>query len=469
VRETHVRTCGGMRVLAVFLLYAASAFSASAQTYRVLHNFNGTDGNQPYGPLVQGFDGEFYGTTMIGGANSLGTFFKIRCNGVMTVLHHFMESPATDAHPGLTLIEGPYGNFYGTTLMFGGEVYRMTPDGAETILFIDEEYPNSLIWDWNYDLRGVDQIGGVADSAGDVFNLTTKGKEATVHTFCHRANCSDGQLPQAMIQASDGNFYGVTYAGGVIDSHGYTNGTIFAMGPTKPFTILYNFCAQANCADGGLPSGLMQSFDGNLYGTTDEGGANGVGTIFKITTTGVLTTLYSFCSLPNCADGLKPFGPLIQGSDRNLYGVNASGGGANGAGTIFRITADGVFTVLHTFDGADGNFPVGLVQGTDGAFYGATENGGARNFGVVFRLDVGLGRFVQPVLTFGKVGDRVTLLGNNLAGATAISFNGVSATIEKITKTWIATAVPVGATSGPITVTTPSGTLSGNVSFTVLP
>ena len=166
-----------------------------------------------------------------------------------------------------------------------------------------------------------------------------------------------------------GNFYGVS-AGG---AHG--GGTVFKITPAGTLTTLYSFCAQANCADGSGPSGLVQATDGNFYGTTGGGGASddcsgGCGTAFKITPTGKLTTLHSFDS----AEGSGASG-LVQATDGNFYGTTG-GGGASGSGTVFKITPAGELTTLHSFDLFDISHST-LVQGSDGSLYGETAWGGA--------------------------------------------------------------------------------------------
>jgi uncharacterized repeat protein (TIGR03803 family) len=153
----------------------------------------------------------------------------------------------------------------------------------------------------------------------------------------------------------------------------------------QTFTRLYSFCAKTNCADGASPSApLVQGTDGNLYGETGFGGAASLGTVFKITTAGDLTTLYSFCSSSPCTDGAIPQGGLTLATDGNFYGV--SGGGANNYGTVFKITAAGKLTTLHAFDLTDGGEPQSLIQAANGNFYGTTLYGGAYGQGALFEI-----------------------------------------------------------------------------------
>jgi uncharacterized repeat protein (TIGR03803 family) len=243
----------------------------------------------------------------------------------------------------------------------------------------------------------------------------------TLHSFCSQGGCRDGQFPQTgLVQASNGSFYGTTIEGGA-----YGHGTVFKITPSGTLTTLYNVCSQSGCPDGDyLYAGLIQATDGDLYGIMDVGGAYGYGTIFKITPRGTLTTLYSFCSQNDCTDGEYPAAGLVQDTNGTLYGTTADGG-ANGCS--------------------------GLTCGT------------------VFSLSVGLSPFVETQPASGKVGAAVNILGTNLAGATSVRFNGTAAVFKVVSSSEITTAVPAGATTGIVQVVTPSGTLSSNVPFRVLP
>jgi uncharacterized repeat protein (TIGR03803 family) len=209
---------------------------------------------------------------------------------------------------------------------------------------------------------------------------------------------------------------------------------------------------------------LLQATDGNFYGTTSGGGIYAAGTVFKITPSGKLRTLHSFC----CGD-INPSG-LVQATDENFYGTTSSGG-ANGWGTVFKITRSGTLTTLYNFCSKsacpDGANPLGLVQDTDGSFYGTTYTGGANNDGTVFRLSVHLGPFVETQPTSGKVGATVKILGTNLTGASRVTFHGAAAAFKVVSSSLITTTVPVGATTGRVQVVTPGGTLSSNVPFRV--
>jgi uncharacterized repeat protein (TIGR03803 family) len=193
---------------------------------------------------------------------------------------------------------------------------------------------------------------------------------AQTFTTLHSFDGKDGSRPYAgLIQATDGNLYGTTDFG---EPHG--EGTVFKITPSGMLTTLHSF----DYADGGNPSaGLVQGTDGNLYGTTYGGGANQGGEIFKITPSGRLTTFHSF----EGTDGSYPYAGLVQATNGDFYGTTSGGGSSNcfgaGCGTVFKITPSGILTTLHSFNGTDGQFPAGvLVRATDGSFYGTTEYGG---------------------------------------------------------------------------------------------
>jgi uncharacterized repeat protein (TIGR03803 family) len=501
---------------AVCVVCAATSIALPAQTFTTLHRFHGADGELPYATLVQATSGNLYGTTSGGGANQTcflgcGTVFTITPAGSLTTIYSFCSqggSSCTDGDsPSDALVQATDGNLYGTTSNGGanasdcggygcGTVFKITLGGTLTTLYsfcsqsgcTDGAYPVArLVQATDGDLYGTTSGGGANSSCfggfgcGTVFKITPSGALMTLYNFCSQGGCADGYDPQAgLVQASDGNFYGTMVYGG---ANGY--GTVFRITPSGTLTTLYNFCAQGGiCADGAVPQGaLVQASDGNLYGTTGLGGADngcssGCGTVFEISPGGALTTLfYNFCLQSGCADGAFPVGALAQGVDGNFYGTTNSGGvdGPNGYGTIFEITPNGALTTLHSFCSqsrcADGSTAVtGVVQDTNGTFYGTTSNGGVNNnTGTVFSLSVGLGPFVETLPTATKVGAGVRILGTNLTGATSVTFNGTAATFTVRSSSFIAATVPVGATTGRVEVVTLGGTLTSNVPFRVLP
>src|ERR1017187_9383834 len=422
----------GTRACAVLVLCTTTAIALPAQvvTLTTLHRFCSqsgcTDGAYSYAVLVQATNGNLYGTTAQGGTNGSGTVFKITPGGTLTTLHSFCSD------------------------------YPSCTDGADPYA--------GLVQAANGDLYGTTYSGGT-NSAGTIFKITPSGTLTTLHSF----NGEDAGGPVAgLVQAANGDLYGTTQGGG-------TNGggTIFKITPSGTVTTLYSFCPQTPCRDGGAPdAGLVQAANGDLYGTTYGGGTNGHGTVFKITQGGTLTTLYSFCSQTNCTDGETPFAELVRPADGDLDGTTIDG--ANGNGTIFKITPGGTLTTLYSFcsqtNCRDGGQPnAGLVQDTNGDLYGTTDYGGGAASGTVFRLSVGLGPFVKPRPPYGKVGAAIKILGTNLTGATSVSFNGTAAVFTVVSGSEITTSVPSGASSGKVQVVTPSGTLSSNASFRVVP
>jgi uncharacterized repeat protein (TIGR03803 family) len=194
-----------------------------------------------------------------------------------------------------------------------------------------------------------------------------------------------------------------------------------------------------------------------------------------MTTSGELTTFYSFCAVTACTDGFNPVAGVIQATDGNFYGTTEFGGtsvsshNTFGYGTAFQLTAAGTLTTLHSFDGTDGKYPqAGLVQGTDGNLYGVTTGTDAVHaWGTVFKISLGLAPFVKTVPVAAYPGKQVFILGNNLTGATSVSFNGTAASFTVVSATEITATVPAGSTTGTVVVATPGGSLSSNVPFRV--
>jgi uncharacterized repeat protein (TIGR03803 family) len=240
-------------------------------------------------------------------------------------------------------------------------------------------------------------------------------------------------------------------------------------------TTLHSFVGTGT--EGSGPQGAMtQATDGNFYGTTLLGGSSttcgvyGCGTVFEITPQGTLTTLTSL----NYTDGWNPWDELVQATDGNFYGTGRFGGSSNkcpnNCGTVFKVTPEGLLSVLHSFGSTDGAYPqAGLLQATNGTFYGLAYEGGTYGDGTISSLALGLGPFIKSVPTAGKVGATVNILGNNLLFATGVTFNGVAASFTVESSTYIQATGPAGATTGPIVVTLRTGTLTSNVNFQVLP
>jgi uncharacterized repeat protein (TIGR03803 family) len=475
----------------IFLFCAMTAIATAAQTFKTLGRFNIDNGEHPLAALAQGTNGALYGTTSLGGANAQGTVFEVSPAGIRNLYSFCSQTNCTDGDEPLTgLLLAIDGDFYGTAAdggaFGGGALFKINATGAlQTIYsFCSQSCPDgaaprgTLIQARDLNFYGTTSEGGAHVRGGTVFRLSRTGVLTTLHSFCAKNDCHDGETPYGtLMQGSDGNLYGTTNGGGA-----YGDGTIFQIAQTGQFSRLYSFCSPSNCTEGYSPlAGLIEGSDGNLYGITSGGGINDGGTAFKITPQGTLTTLYSFCSQPNCSDGGGP-SALVQATDGNFYGTTFGGGTqncVNGCGTIFSLTTQGRLTTLHTFCAqpgcSDGSNPdAGLLQGTNGLFYGTTVQGGGPacgqvGCGTVFSLSVGLGPFVAFVHGAGKVGQNSGVLGQGFTGTTGVSFNGVPATYTLISDTYLTATVPAGATTGFVTVVTPSGTLTSNVPFRVLP
>jgi uncharacterized repeat protein (TIGR03803 family) len=502
VRKAAERRGGNMAKLnwmtkacGVLLVWAAAAVALPAQSFITLVNFDYDNGASPADvSLIQGLDGSFYGTTYYGGAHGEGTVFNVAPDGTLTTLYSFCSQTncADGDMPASGLALGNDGDLYGATWQGGlmsapcdvgggcGTVFKITPRGSLTTL-VPFDQVNDGASPFAALLQATDgyfygtTVGGLTEfESGTIFKMTPDGSLTTLYIF--PASAYGGTPYSAPVQATDGRIYGTTFYGGANEG-----GQVFEITPTGTFTTLYSFCSQVInnlCADGRNPTGLIQGKDGSLYGATDAGGTStncpdfGCGTVFKLTLSGVLTSLHSF----DGSDGSSIFGPVIEATDGNLYGTASRGGNMLcyldlGCGSIFEITRSGTFTTLHIFDSDDGAAPEGgLVQGTNGTLYGTTEEGGAIGYGTVFSLNVGLGQFVETLPTSGKVGMTVKILGSFLTGATSVTFNGTPATFTVNSKSEITATVPTGATTGTVQVVSPRlGTLSSNVPFRVLP
>jgi uncharacterized repeat protein (TIGR03803 family) len=374
--------------LMVMLALLAGVPLAGAQTFIPLYSFiGGHDGDNPIAGLVQGNDGNLYGTTYEGGTNGEGTIFRVTASGTETPLYSFTDG-SDGSHPYAGLIQASDGNLYGTTEFGGtngdGVVFRMTTNGVLTPLYSftgghDGEDPRGgLVQASDGYLYGT-ATGGGTNGDGTVFRITTNGVLMPLYSF---TGGHDGTFPEAaLVQANDGYLYGTTYQGGISNFiSGY--GVVFRITTNGVLTPFHSF---TNGYDGADPAaGLVQASDGNLYGTATGGGTNFDGVIFRITTNGVFTPLYSFT---DGHDGALPEGGLVQANDGNLYGT-AYDGGTNGYGGIFRITTGGTLTPLYSFtDGHDGADPfAGLALAGNGNFYGTVSGGGTNFDGTVFEL-----------------------------------------------------------------------------------
>ncbi len=450
-------------VLATAALTFTLAVCAQAQTVTFLHAFrNGVTATS----LVQATDGNFYGAV---NAYGVGQIFRMTPTGKVTTIHNFCSLSDCVSSGSLTL--GSDGYLYGVTGSrdsgsAAGTFYKMTVDGRVTALYTfcsDPGCPDAVTVysvteasDGNF--YGVSAFGG-ASGQGTIFRISPTGEFKLLYTFCSLANCADGaQAFTPLIQGSDGNLYGATEFGGANQS-----GVIYRLTLDGSYTVLHNFCSSSGsgCADGTFPTYLAQDADGNLFGTTYENGRYGGGTIFELTATGRFSVLHNF----DFVDGDGSDSGLVLANDGNFYGSTELGG-VHAIGTLFEITPAGAFSSLYSF----GNLswvPAGrLLQGTDGKIYGFTT-GNLASASTIFSLDHGLSPLVETVPAAGTVGKRVLILGNNLTGTSSVTFNGVPAefTVEK--DSFIRATVPAGATTGIVSVVTPSGTLNSNPQFVV--
>ena len=368
---------------AIAFLILASASLAEAQILQTLCSFDLTNGSRPLATLTLGTDGNFYGTTALGGADNYGTVFKTTTNGGLTTLVSFHGSDGSSPDAALTL--GADGNFYGTTSGGGtrycGTIYKITTNGTLTTLASfngsNGSYPRAaLTLGTDGSFYGTTRLGGTSNY-GTVFKIRTDGGLTTLVSF----SGINGSHPHAALTlGADGNFYGTTSEGGFGG-----NGTVFAVTTNGELLTLVAFAGR----NGAYPeAALTLGTDGNFYGTTLNGGTSGFGTVFKVTTNGTFTTLTSF----NGSNNSHPEAALTLGTDGNFCGTTSEGAGGNG--TVFQITTNGELKTLDSFHGSDGSSPdAALTLGADGNFYSTTSRGGTSGNGTVFRL------LTRPVIT----------------------------------------------------------------------
>ena len=463
-----------LQVLAVLIIIVTSSATAvHAQTYTDLYNL-GSNSGDPTNPawvslFAQGRDGNLYSTTTDGGASLEGAVFRLSPSGTMTSLWSFDITNALNsgAYPysGLTL--GTDGNFYGTTFAGGsagaGSVFKITPSGKITTLHSFNGCSEGsnvyapLVQGFDGNFYGTASDGG-CEVFGTVYKITPSGTLTVVYTFPGTSGLS---YPQAITLGTDGNFYGTTLGA----TGGY--GAIFKITPQGKLTVLHTFTDF-----GQSPKGMIiQANDGNFYGTTEKGGPDGVGVIYRMTPAGALTVIHNFSETD--AMGLFPIPGLVQATDGKFYGASGSN---YSSGVIFQVTSTGSFTVLFNLTNTAGLYPgqnpqAALFQNTNGTLYGDTYGGGSALGGVLYSLGMNLRPFVSFVgpLFKGKVGQTIEILGKGLTGTSKVSFHGASATFTVVSDTYLTAVVPAAATTGPVTVSTPGGTLTSNKTFRVAP
>ena len=404
----------------LFALLTCVSQLASAQTFNVLHTFTGSpnDGDGPVGTLVRDAEGNLYGVTDVGGSGicgdySCGTAFMLDKTGEEVGVFSFNGQDGLSPEAGL--FRDAAGNLYGTTAGGGAKCPSGLPSGCGTVFALnnrgnkirnysfggqpDGASPEAPVIKVSGSLYGTTEGGGSSDF-GTVYRVNVNGRETVLYSF---KGGSKGCLPHGGVTAdANGNLYGATLAGG---SGGcYRNagaGVAYELDTEGKFSVLFTFGG----AVGANPySPLVFDSQGNLYGTAQSGGSNIYGTVFELSPqsngTWSGSALYSFCQLPNCADGRMPLGPLARDALGNLYGTTYYGGAYNncfgglGCGVIFKIDTSGNESVLHNFTGgSDGASPgSGLIIDAAGNLYGVVGEGGDASCdppygcGVVFEL-----------------------------------------------------------------------------------
>ena len=480
--ERHVVSALALLVL-VFVFGTTHGY---AQNYSVLYDFGNRTGDPiwPSGSLAQGTDGALYGISTGGGAIGDGTVFKITPAGQLRTLYSFCSQAncADGAQPQGSLTLRPDGHFLGATSTGGtssaGTIFDISETGTLTVLYSftggtggAEPWPPISGPDGHF--YGTTSVGGAPSGCGTIYKITGPG--AGGFRLLHRFTKTDGCLPEApLVLGTDGNFYGTTVSGGTSNE-----GVVFSVTPAGTVTVLHSF----NSNDGFYPyDPLVQGSDGNFYGTTKTSSTGTFGpTVFRITPAGTFTVLYK---LNFGSDGSFVHAGLVQATDGNFYGVATQGGSSNncggGCGTLFQITPAGIFSVLYSFDLTTGSDPTDApVQHTSGTLYGGTFSGGTGtdqtcvsfvgSCGVLYSWAASLPAFVNLVPYVGKVGGSIGFLGQGFTSSSSVSFNGTPATATVVSGTYLKATVPSGATTGFVTATTSSGTLTSNKQFIVQP
>lgn len=474
-------------VIPVLLLEAGAAHSVDTLT--ILHNLTGSDGQFPHGPLVQGRDGNLYGTTSPAGVLPAKAF-KISPSGLYQTIHSFSASPGSPLPNPSALVRGHDGNFYGITTngnLPGGSIFKLSPAGTLNVLHRFGSIPNDGYSIDNGILRPVPPVqtpdgtiygtttSGGHNGAGIVYKITPSGSYSILHHFALSVN--DGSNPSAsLIVGNDGQLYGTSTLGGLPSA---SSGTVFRITTAGVVNVLHGFDA---ITDGGHQpqAPLVKGTDGNFYGTTfGRGDLDQQGNVFKIAPSGVYTNLHNHDFFNDVSDGAYPSAGLVQASNGLFYGATSRGGLApgllaNDAGVIFQVTNLGLYDVSHIFDKTlDGGRPVyGLVQHSNGTLYGTTQLSKTSltppGNGSIFKLDVGARPFVFAQPNSGRAGN-ITRLFGDFSGATGVTFNGIPAPISGTDNFFRFATIPAGPATGIIKIKTPTGSINGLVNFLVQP
>jgi uncharacterized repeat protein (TIGR03803 family) len=426
----RLSTLGAVMLVVIIVMPVLTPGAWAQSKYKTLYKFSGgKDGKYPQAVLIFDQAGNLYGTTPEGGDQGLGTVFKLAPNADgswrESVLYSFCSRTncGDGAQPAAGLVFDQAGNLYGTTLSRGandrGTVFKLAPnaDGSwrESVLHSfcsltncgDGNYPVAdLVFDQAGNLYGTTGYGGGANDGGTVFKLAPNAdgswRESVLHSFCSLTNCGDGAFPFAnLIFDQAGNLYSTTEQGGA-----HSEGTVFKLAPNADGSwresVLHSFCSRTNCGDGEFPlTSLIFDQAGNLYGTTQLGGAHGLGgTVFKLAPNADgswrESVLHSFCSRTNCGDGKLPLASLIFDQAGNLYSTTAYEGDPScnsgyGCGVVFKLVpnSNGGWkeTVLHTFFDHPGAIPLaGVIFDPAGNLYGTSSGDGSTTFGSVFEI-----------------------------------------------------------------------------------
>jgi uncharacterized repeat protein (TIGR03803 family) len=434
-------------IIGLLLLASIATSVGFASTLTTLYSFSGPDGNNPHTGLVLGSDGNLYGTT---GPNSdagtnVGTMFQITPSGVLTTLVQFSISTGA-LHFGYdpsAPIQASDGNFYGA--------------------------------------QGQASFDSLGQHSGSVFNVTTGGNFTTLVTNIDPSPSGIGGV-SGLIQATDGNFYGTTEAGNCVDTGANAScGSIYKVTPNGVLTTLHTF-SYGPIGYGVGTASLVEGGDHNFYGMTGAG-AKGFGTIFQMTPSGALTTLYSFSG--NC-DGTGPTAAtptyLLLGADGNFYGTSGAVANTSENGTIFKLTPNGTLTTLYVFSGTDGSIPSALIQGSDGNLYGTTAKGGTSGAGTAFQLSTsgvlttlysftGMSDGGAPRGQIVLSSDLTTIYGTTFAGGanslgSVFQLSGITSGNSSGSSSAICSNVPTGivaaAGNAQVTLTWTAGSVAGS-------
>ena len=433
------------------LLQAAPASNATNKgTLTLLTGFGGPY-NEP-GALIEVSPGRFVGIAVSDNAAA----FELSSAGALSTLFTF---PA-NAGPVQPLVQAIDGQIYGTQTVPSSN-FSLAPDGKETIYqsttigqpWLSLQFPDGALYGTTWGSAGHNAF----------VQMTVYGTATVVHNFTQ----AEGEPYGLPIRASDGNFYGIS-AVPLPPSRSSTSAMVYRVTPQGVLTVIATYPdGRPGYAVGFTREYLLQATNGMLYGTAAFGGTNEAGAIFQLSLDGAYTQLYEFQTF---ATGIPTF--LTQASDGNLYGVAQGKYQFGGPSSLFRITPAGQFETLQVLNGLEiGTCPCWMTQGSDGLFYGTTMSGGP-GIGTAWKWNLGL---PKPLPTLsgtlpdsGAQGAKVIVWGENLLGATGVSFNGTAATtFSNISREYVVALVPTGATTGPVTITTPNGSATTSGSFTI--